>query len=174
MSPPSPMTIASGSTEARHLAGEPQRVDGRGVRRRRLVAGVDRGGPPRPAAPRATAVGSARPSLPSWLEQGAQERPTSRRPEVDGPVVPDLVGLRVDVDDRHVVAVRGRPAVPEPEVEVDAEREDDVGLAQRVLAGQPEQVRVRGGQDPAGHAVDVHRQLGELGELVELLPRPAQ
>jgi hypothetical protein len=147
------------------LAGEPQRMHRRGVRRRRLHRASTR----RPLRSRSSSShgeSSDLPNLPSCSSRARRNAPTSAvtMPSVDRPVVADLVGLRVDVDDGDVVEVARAAPVPEPEVEVDAEREDDVGMPQCVPAGQPEQVRVRHWQDPARHAVDVHRQLRQLDD----------
>jgi hypothetical protein len=115
-------------------------------------------------------VGSAELAL--VLEQGAEERAhVTDRAHLDVPVVGHAVGLRVDVDHRDVVAERRRAAVPEPEVEVDPQSQHDVGLPERMLARQPQEVRVGGREDPAGHAVDEQRQLRELHQLTELFPR---
>jgi hypothetical protein len=93
-------------------------------------------------------------------------------PDVDGPVTADMDSIDIDLDD---LGSAGKLAPePHPEVPVHAEREDEIGLSHRGLAGRGEEVgMIRRETAPAEGVQEdgnLHR-LGERGErLVGLRP----
>ncbi len=123
-----------GVRPACHLGREPQRVHRARVGGGCLVAGR--------AATRLLGAQLLEPGGRTGSAEAAvvrQQRPEEARDVADDAVgdravVPDAVRLGVDVDDGDVVAVGRWAAVADPEVEVDAQRQHDVGLAQRLAA----------------------------------------
>src|SRR5262249_56647897 len=74
----------------------------------------------------------------------------------------------VEIDLDHL-RVRGQALpVAEAEVEGRADDQDDVGVAQRLVARADKQQRVVGGQGAAGGAVEIDRHAGRLRELPQL------